>query len=29
MPVKVMIEGFSKDDDRAMIRWKVTAIKTE
>lgn len=27
MPVKVMIEGFSKDDDRAMIRWKVTAIK--
>jgi hypothetical protein len=29
MPVKVMIEGFSKDDDRAMIRWKVTAIKVE
>jgi hypothetical protein len=29
MPVRVMIEGFSKDDDRAMIRWKVTAIKTE
>jgi hypothetical protein len=28
MPVRVMIEGFSKDDDRAMIRWKVTAIKT-
>ncbi|HEY0049388.1 MAG TPA: hypothetical protein VGB68_08900 [Pyrinomonadaceae bacterium] len=29
MPVRIMIEGFSKDDDRAMIRWKVTAIKTE
>lgn len=29
MPVSVMIEGFSKDDDRAMIRWKVTAIKAE
>lgn len=29
MPVNVMIEGFSKDDDRAMIRWKVTAIKTQ
>jgi hypothetical protein len=29
MPVRVMIEGFDKDDDRAMIRWKVTAIKAE
>ncbi|MDQ3801105.1 MAG: hypothetical protein M3384_16910 [Acidobacteriota bacterium] len=29
MPVSVMIEGFSKDDDRAMIRWKVTAIRAE
>ena len=29
MPVNVMIEGFSKDDDRAMIRWKVTAIKAQ
>lgn len=29
MPVRVMIEGFDKEDDRAMIRWKVTAIKTE
>jgi hypothetical protein len=29
MPVRVMMEGFSKDDDRAMIRWVVTAIKTE
>jgi len=29
MFVKVMIEGFSKDDDRALVRWKVTAIKAE
>lgn len=29
MPVNVMIEGFSKDDDRALVRWKVTAIKAE
>jgi hypothetical protein len=29
MPVQVNIEGFGKDDDRAMIRWKVTAIKTQ
>jgi hypothetical protein len=29
MPVRVMMEGFSKDDDRAMIRWKVTAIKAQ
>jgi len=29
MPVSVMIEGFGKDDDRAQIRWKVTAIRTE
>ena len=28
-PVQVRIEGFSKDDDRAQIRWKVTAIKIE
>lgn len=27
LPVQVMIEGFNKDDDRAQIRWKVTAIK--
>lgn len=27
MPVQVVIEGFNKDDDRANIRWKVTAIK--
>jgi hypothetical protein len=29
MPVSVMMEGFSKDDDRALVRWKVTAIKAE
>lgn len=29
MNVEVSIEGFKPDDDRANIRWKVTAIKTE
>jgi len=29
IPVRVMIDGFKKDDDRAMIRWKVTAIKVQ
>ncbi len=29
LPVQVRIEGFNKDDDRANIRWKVTAIKVE
>lgn len=29
MPVLVPIEGFSKDDDRARVKWKVTAIKIE
>ncbi len=29
LPVRVMIEGFNKDDDRAQIRWKVTAIKVQ
>lgn len=29
MNVRVQVEGFSPDDDRASIRWKVTAIKTE
>lgn len=29
LPVQVTIEGFNKDDDRANIRWKVTAIKVE
>ena len=28
-PITVVIEGFSKDDDRAQVRWKVTAIKVE
>jgi hypothetical protein len=29
MSVVVVIEGFNPDDDRAKIRWKVTAIKTD
>ncbi len=29
IPVVGTIEGFRKDDDRANIRWKVTAIKIE
>lgn len=29
LPVQVLIEGFTKEDDRANIRWKVTAIKVE
>ncbi|MEP6901927.1 MAG: hypothetical protein ABJA66_09265 [Actinomycetota bacterium] len=29
MNVVVVIEGFKPDDDRASIRWKVMAIKTE
>lgn len=29
LPVQVLIEGFNQDDDRAQIRWKVTAIKLE
>lgn len=29
MNVTIAIEGFSPDDDRANIRWKVTAIKVE
>ncbi len=29
MDVAVRIDGFAPDDDRARIRWKVTAIKTE
>jgi hypothetical protein len=29
MNVRVQVEGFKPDDDRASIRWKVTAIKTE
>ena len=27
IPVTLALEGFSKDDDRANIRWKVTAIR--
>jgi hypothetical protein len=27
LPVQVSIDGFSREDDRANIRWKVTAIK--
>lgn len=29
LPVQVVIEGFSAEDDRANIRWKVTAIKVQ
>jgi hypothetical protein len=29
LPVLVPIEGFAKDDDRARVKWKVTAIKME
>jgi hypothetical protein len=27
IPVTLALEGFSKDDDRANIRWKVTSIR--
>ena len=27
IPITLTIDGFSKDDDRADIRWKVTAIR--
>lgn len=27
IPITITLDGFSKDDDRANIRWKVTAIK--
>ena len=29
VPVTLSMDGFSRDDDRADIRWKVTAIKAE
>jgi hypothetical protein len=29
IPVTLSLDGFAKDDDRANIRWKVTAIRTE
>lgn len=28
IPVTLTIDGFKRDDDRANIRWKVTAIRT-
>ena len=28
IPITLSMEGFKKDDDRANIRWKVTAIRT-
>lgn len=28
IPITLSIEGFKKDDDRANIRWKVTAIRS-
>lgn len=29
IPVTLSLDGFAKDDDRADIRWKVTAIRVE
>ena len=29
IPVMVSLDGFSNDDERANVRWKVTAIKME
>lgn len=29
IPVTLTLDGFSKDDDRANIRWKVTAIRAK
>lgn len=29
IPVTLTLDGFKKDDDRANIRWKVTAIRAE
>lgn len=28
IPITLSVDGFSQDDDRANIRWKVTAIRT-
>ncbi|HQU85528.1 MAG TPA: hypothetical protein PKY59_20505 [Pyrinomonadaceae bacterium] len=28
IPITLTLDGFSKEDDRANIRWKVTAIRT-
>ncbi|MCU1289750.1 MAG: hypothetical protein JWN60_1979 [Acidobacteria bacterium] len=29
LPVTVAVDGFSPEDERANVRWKVTAIKTQ
>ncbi|MFN2502589.1 MAG: hypothetical protein ABR530_11365 [Pyrinomonadaceae bacterium] len=29
IPITLTLDGFTKDDDRANIRWKVTAIRAE
>lgn len=29
IPITLSLDGFTKDDDRANIRWKVTAIRAE
>ena len=29
IPISLTLDGFSKNDDRANIRWKVTAIRTQ
>ena len=29
IPITLTLDGFSKDDDRANIRWKVTAIRAQ
>lgn len=29
IPITLAIDGFTKDDDRANIRWKVTAIRAQ
>jgi hypothetical protein len=29
IPITLTLDGFSKEDDRANIRWRVTAIKAE
>jgi hypothetical protein len=29
IPITLTLDGFTKDDDRANIRWKVTAIRVE
>jgi hypothetical protein len=29
IPITLTMDGFTKNDDRANIRWKVTAIKTQ